>query len=324
MKNLKNILFAALLIFLFVEVLIIFPRKLEHQEDQAPAPVADASAGQPQQRIAGLHLVETQQGHRDWEVFSTEAEGGQTSAAWELKKVRVLFYIKEKVGFTVTGDQGTIDGKSRDLRIKGNVVTTSENGYTFKTPSISYSSKTRTIVSPEQVSMTGPKDQMGDGFVMQGRDMVVLVDDSRMTINDQVKGSKKFKDGKVFQIQSQKAEFSGKSHQALFSGGVDMKYAELRLQGPTAVFQYKGQSSMISSIEIQGGVKVSDDDKVATAQTVNLDLLKNIFTFRGKPKVVQNNDEISGEEIVFLDGGKKVRVEQAPQPNKTNGTDIKK
>jgi LPS export ABC transporter protein LptC/lipopolysaccharide transport protein LptA len=324
MKNLKNIVFAALLVFLFVEVLIIFPRHLEHKEDPTATDAkATADAGQPQQKMTGIHLVEAQQGHRDWEIFATAAEGTQGTAAWELQKVRALFYIKDKVGFTVTGDQGTIDGKSKDLRIKGNVVTSSENGYTFKTPSIAYSAKTRTIRSPEQLSMTGPKDQMGEGFVITGNDMVVLVDQSKMIINANVKGSKKFNDGKAFQIRSEKAEFSGKSHQASFTGGVEMKYGELQLHGPAAVFQYKGTTSTISAIEIEGGVKVVDADKVATAQTVNLDLLKNIFTFRGKPKVVQNNDEIAGEEIVFLEGGKKVRVKQAEQPSPTHGTDSK-
>jgi LPS export ABC transporter protein LptC/lipopolysaccharide transport protein LptA len=320
MKNVKNALFVALLIFLFVEVLIIFPRNLEHKQEQEQTPVASnpADSSQPEQKMGGIHLVEAQQGRRDWELFSLAAEGRQGTAAWELKKVRVLFYNKEKVGFTVTGDTGTIDGKSRDLKIKGNVVTTSENGYTFKTPSISYSSKARRIVSPETVSMLGPKDQMGDGFILQGNDMLVTVDDSRMTINANVKGSKKFKDGKLFQIQSQKAEFSGTSHQATFLGGVQIKYAELNLQGPKAVFQYKGSTSSISSIQIQGGVKVTDVDKVATADMVNLDLLQNIFTFKGKPKVVQNNDEISGEEIVFLEGGKKVKVEQAKPANGKN------
>lgn len=313
MKNIKNLLFVALLVFLFVEVLIIFPRSLEKKaaEETTAATQEATDPAQPEQKMAGIHLVEAQQGRRDWELFSQAAEGRQGTAAWELKNVRVLFYNKEKVGFTVTGDTGTIDGKSKDLKIKGNVVTSSENGYVFKTPSIAYSSKARRIVSPEKVSMAGPKDQMGDGFLLEGNNMLVLVDESLMKINADVKGSKKFKDGKLFQIQSRQAEFSGKSHQATFSGGVHVKFAELNLEGPKAVFQYKGSTSSISGIQIQGGVRVTDEDKVATAEMVNLDLLKNIFTFRGKPKVVQNNDEISGEEIVFLEGGKKVKVEQA-------------
>ncbi|HEY8270790.1 MAG TPA: LPS export ABC transporter periplasmic protein LptC [Pseudobdellovibrionaceae bacterium] len=310
MKNLKNILFVILLVFLFIEVLIIFPNRLEHKEEEAPVASTPLHSTQPEQKMKGVHLVETHQGHRDWELFSAAAEGYQGKSAWELKNVKVLFYNKEKVSFTVTGDLGSIDGKSKDLRIKGNVVTQSENGYTFKTSAIFYNSQKRQILSPEKVTMQGPKDEMGDGFVLEGANMLVLVDDSQMTINQNVRGSKKFKDGKDFFITSDKADFSGQSHQAKFSGNVEMKYANLHLKGPAAVFQYKGNTALINYIQMQGGVRVNDIDKVATADTVNLDLFKNIFTFRGNPKVIQNNDELSGDEIIFLDGGKKVKVEK--------------
>lgn len=324
MKNLRNILFIILLIGLFVEVLIIFPNKLEHQEkDNAPIELShndkddkdkdkeekDKPKPAPAQKAKGIHLVETQQGSRDWELFSESAEGNE-SASWELKNVRVLFYNKEKLGFTVTGERGSIDGKSKDLHIRGNVVTKSENGYVFKTQSIFYNAKKRQIQSPEKVNMQGPKDEMGDGFVLDGANMLVLVDDNRMTINQNVRGSKKFKDGKEFFIQSDRADFSGQSRQAKFVGNVELKYATLRMQGPAAIFQYKGKTDLINYIQMQGGVRVNDVDKVATADTVNLDLLQNIFTFRGKPKVIQNSDELTGDEIIFLDGGKKVKVEK--------------
>ncbi|MBS1971219.1 MAG: LPS export ABC transporter periplasmic protein LptC [Bdellovibrionales bacterium] len=324
--NLKNTLFVILLVALFVEVLVIFPNRLEHKKDDAPIELTrDENAEDKDkdknkepdkskivsasQKAKGVHLVETQLGSRDWELFSETAEGDQASS-WELRNVRVLFYNKEKLSFTVTGDRGSIDGKSKDLHIRGNVVTKSENGYIFKTPSIFYNAKKRQIQSPEKVNMQGPKDEMGDGFVLDGVNMLVLVDENRMTMTQNVRGSKKFKDGKEFFIVSDKADFSGQSRQAKFTGNVEVKYDNLRMQGPAAIFQYKGKTDLINYIQMQGGVRVNDMDKVATAETVNLDLFKNIFTFRGKPKVIQNNDELSGEEIIFLDGGKKVKVEK--------------
>lgn len=310
MKSFKNILFVGLLVFLFVEVLVVFPKKLEHQEDETTTPVEETDTSQPEQKMNGVHLVETQQGHRDWELFSEAAEGSQGTGAWELNKVKVVFFSKDKVSFTVTGDHGSIDGKSKDLKIRGNVVTRSENGYVFKTPSASYDSKKREIVSPEKVTMLGPKDEMGEGFVLNGRDMKVLVDENQMFINEEVRGDKKFKDGKKFHISSNKADFSGKSREAKFTGNVDMTYDSLRMQGPVATFLYNGNTDLVHYVQIQGGVKVSDENKVATSDTLNLDVSQNMFTFLGHPKVLQNNDELSGEEIIFLDGGKKVKVEK--------------
>ena len=190
MKNIKNLLFIALLVFLVVEVLIIFPSKLEHEDDKAvrarveeqerrfkeQGGVPEQTATQMDQRMGGVHLVESQSGSRDWELFANSAEGSQAAGTWKLHQVKVLFYNKEKVEFTVTGDTGTIDAKSKDLNVIGHVTTRSENGYTFETPSIYYSSLKRQIQSPEQVTMKGPKDESGQGILLQGRKMLVLVD----------------------------------------------------------------------------------------------------------------------------------------------------
>ena len=89
-----------------------------------------------------------------------------------------------------------------------------------------------------------------------------------------------------------------------------MSYDGMRLEGPEASFLYGSGADMLSSVAIKGGVKVSDADKFATAETVNLDLLANKYIFKGRPKIIQNNDELSGEEIIFLEGGKKVKIER--------------
>jgi LPS export ABC transporter protein LptC len=312
---------------LFVEVLIVFPKKLEHDDDakvqarvelqekrkkeleeQGKDPKEKQSTAE--QKMGGVHLVESQKGQRDWELFSESAEGSQGSGNWKLKKVRVFFYNKEKVEFTATGDEGTIDSNSKDLNIKGNVVTRSENGYVFKTPGISYSAVKRLIESPEDVYMEGPRDKTGAGMVLKGRSMQVLVDQSKMLIKEKVTATKPMNDGKRFEVVADGAEFSGKSNLARFLGSVRMNYDGMRLEGPEASFLYDKGANLLSSISVLGGVKVSDADKFATADVVNLDLLANKYVFKGKPKVIQNNDELSGEEIIFLEGGKKVKVER--------------
>lgn len=330
MAKFKNIIFVTLLVLLFVEVLIIFPSRLETdkevyvpmtKEERAEADRATAArlaeqenrnpnTPMAEQRMQGVHLVESQKGMRDWELISDAAEGSQGAGTWKIKKVQVFFYNKEKVDFTVTGDEGTIDEKSKDLQIVGNVVTKSTNGYVFKTPSISYSSLSRQIVSPEQVVMTGPPDKTGGGLSLVGNRMTVSVDQSKMIIHDDVTARKDLKDGKKFEVSADSAEFSGKDHEARFLGEVRVAYDNMRLEGPEASFLYKTGADILSSVAVKGGVKVSDVDKYATSESVNLDLLSNKYTFRGRPRVIQNNDELSGEEIIFLDGGKRVKVEK--------------
>lgn len=331
MAHFKNLFFILLLVVLFVEVLIVFPSRLEHEDDadvrariEAQAKAAkekeerikrgekvEEPSTLANQKVKGMHLVESQQGSRDWELFAAAAEGNQGAGTWNLRNVKVLFYNKEKVEFTVTGDQGIIDSKSKDLSVIGNVVTRSENGYVFKTPSIFYSAKARQIESPEEVFMSGPKDEGLAGIDVKGRHMKVLVDQSKMFIQDKVSAQKPEKDGKKIEIAADGAEFSGKSREAKFLGAVRISYDNMKLEGPEASFLYQTGANILSSVNLRGGVRVTDTDKVATSETVNLDLLEKKYTFQGSPKVIQNNDELTGEKIIFFDGGKKVKVERA-------------
>lgn len=325
MGKYKNIIFLILLGALFVEILIIFPARLEHEDEaevrarvekQEKEQMLAEKQGSPapsslaEQKMGGVHLVESQSGTRDWELFAESAEGSQGEGTWRLKKVRVFFYNKEKVEFTVTGDQGAIDSKSKDLSVLGNVVTRSENGYIFQTPSIFYSSINRRIVSPQSVQMQGPRDSTGAGLFLKGASMKVLVDESKMIIERSVTAQKPMKEGKTFDIAADGAEFSGRNREARFLGAVRMTYDNMRLEGPEASFLYGSGVDILRSVLIKGGVKVSDVDKFATSESVSLDLLANKYTFKGRPKVIQNNDELAGEEIIFLEGGKKVKVER--------------
>ena len=72
MAKYKNYIFVALVLFLAVEILIIFPQKLEqlneleHQNTQAGLQTSDDGADQ---KMQGAHLVISREGRRDWELF---------------------------------------------------------------------------------------------------------------------------------------------------------------------------------------------------------------------------------------------------------------
>ncbi|MBX2988795.1 MAG: LPS export ABC transporter periplasmic protein LptC [Bdellovibrionaceae bacterium] len=314
MQKFRNIIFIALLGLLFAEVLIVFPAHVGRQKDaSAPATPSDeaemTAPGATEQKMRGVHLVESQKGSRDWELFAQAAEGNQGKGTWNLQNMRVLFYNRDKVEFTVTGQDGSIDMKTKDMRVRGDVVTTSANGYTFRTQEVEYSSQNRKIISPSAVLMTGPKDRDGEGMKVRGRRMIVDVESSRMTIPESVTAEKAISRGRFVKLASQAVEFSGRNKTARFSGNVVMEYDRMKVEGPEASFLSAGSDNFLSNVQFSGGIKVSDLDKFATSENLNLDLLANRFVFTGKPKVYQNNDELSGEQIIFLDGGKKVKVE---------------
>lgn len=307
MPRWKNLLFFSLLILLFVEILIVFPNQLEKKSTEKPP---EAPPAVPLQKMGGVHLVESQKGSRDWELFAEKAFGTPEQGSWKLDKVRVQYYNNEHMDFTVVGDTGETEGKTKNMKIMGHVVTESANGYVFKTETVLYEAMGRKISSPGKIKMTGPKDSEGSGLSLTGEKMTVLVDENLMKIDQKVFAQKQLKDQKILMIKSDQAQFSGKSNEAWFFQNVQIRYGELTISGPEAHFIYNPGSQFLDSIQVRGGVKVIGQDKVATSENLNIDLTKNLFRFLGRPKVVQNEDELTGEEIVFLDGGKQVKVQK--------------
>lgn len=305
----KNAIFVSILVFLFIEILIIFPQHLESFESDAVSKEKIKDPNEAEQRASGIHLVESQKGTNDWELFAKDAEGNQGNESWLLKTVKVNFYNKNEIHFVVTGESGKIDMKSKGMQITGHVKITSMNGYLFESDEVLYDANKRQILSRGPIAMQGPKDEQGEGLKVNGSQMIVEIDQSRMLVKEQIKASKKMKDDKKFNLSSVTAEFSGKNHEAKFLTDVVINYGETKIEGPAAAFIYEKKKSTLKNIIFSGGVRVSNEDKYAISDVMNLDIEANKFTFSGHPRVYQNNDELSGQQIVFLDGGKKVKVE---------------
>jgi LPS export ABC transporter protein LptC len=152
MSNWRKIAFSLLLVFLLFEILVIFPGRLEKNDDiEEQQKKLSKLSGTPEQVMKQINLVEAQHGHRDWELFAEVAEGTQEKAMWELKKVRVLFYTNEKSSsIRSRADRGQIDGKSKNMTIEGDVVTKSANGYEYRAEQVYYLAAERKIRTPAE------------------------------------------------------------------------------------------------------------------------------------------------------------------------------
>lgn len=309
MQGWKNKIFIVLLAVLFIQVLILFPNQIEKNSKEKALPAQELK-DLPQQKMEGVHLVESQKGTRDWELFAEKAEGAEGDASWKLKKVKVHYFSGDQISFIVTGLSGSIDSKSKDMKISGQVVTRSANGYVFKTQEVNYVAEKRLITSPSEIEMIGPSDTQGEGFNFKGNKMNLQVDESLMVIEGQVVGRRKMKNGKNLDLKSSRAEFYGKNDEAHFDGQVEINYGGILIKGPSARFAYNEMSRFINSIKVDGGITVTGENKLATSEKLSIDLEKNLFRFTGRPKLIQNEDELMGDEILFIDGGKKVKVQK--------------
>ncbi|MCB0369740.1 MAG: hypothetical protein KDD45_09955, partial [Bdellovibrionales bacterium] len=77
MRNIRRLLFLLLLIFIIIEVIFIFPKKLETSATAADDNSLIQEKEKAEQKMDGVHLVEAQKGNRDWELFAEKARGYQ-------------------------------------------------------------------------------------------------------------------------------------------------------------------------------------------------------------------------------------------------------
>lgn len=304
-KLLAGLLFAALM----VEVVIFSPKEISSPEDiKSKSSQSDTE----EQYMRGASLVETSEGRKEWELKADEAKGSKEKGFMALKTVNAKFFSKDDSSFfIVTGERGSVWLNTKDMEVQGNVVVTSSNGHIFKTNSVHYKSEAKALRTSDPVTMVGPKDLNGDRLNLEGRGMFASIEDGFIDIQEDVRVRKTLEDGRQVLIRSSKARFSSKSKIASFKDDVTVDMASTRITGPEAHFEYDSKSETLTSMQVEGGVRISDVDKWATAKKVNMSFTKDRFVLNGAPRLVQNNDELRGDEIVFLDGGKTVQVRRA-------------
>ncbi len=312
-----QIALSAAFLLLLIQVVLVAPSQIRDIKDAeqkaslwASPPTVNTNS-EVDQSMNGMHMIETHDGKKEWELWADKARSLKAKEILELEAVKAVFFSESGVTFTVTGKTGRVETKTKNLRVDGDVVTRSSNGYTYKTQTVEYDSATRRILGPGTVEMIGPRDVNAASLYLTGIGLDASLDESTMEVQREVRASKVMDNGKTAHIKSHRARFNAKDRVALFYGDVILDVENMRITGPEAKFEYDGGADQLKSVLFTGGAKVSDIDKWATAQNVKVDFDRNRFIFRGSPRLVQNNDELRGEEIIFLDGGKRVQVQGA-------------
>lgn len=328
MKNrIVQIVLGLAMLGLMIQIVLIAPSQIRDAEKKAAEQnaasestslggsdsdgVMGANNGKPDQIVKGMRMIETQEGRKEWELQSDKATRDLAKSLLNLENVKAVFFSDSGVTFTVTGDRGLVKEKSKNLHVEGNVITRSSNGYIFKTESIDYNSEQRLLTGPSHVDMVGPADANGAKMHLTGEGIRASLAKSSMEVLSDVKSEKPLEKNRQAFIRSHRALFSGRDKTANFYGNVVLDIDSMRVTGPEAHFAYDSKTDMVRTAYFKGGARVSDAQKWATAENVNMDFTSNRFVFRGNPRVVQNNDELRGQEIVFIDGGKKVQVQGA-------------
>ncbi len=317
MNRRNSFILGLLFAILVVEIIILAPKEAGVSGDEAVGPAeardsaengADRAA---QHTMQGVSSIGSKGDAKEWELDAVRAVRMTENEDWVIENVKVKFFGENGVTYTVTGKRGDVDVKKNNIRISGDVVTRSSNNYTFKTEAVDYDSSKRRLVTPHDIEMIGPREGNGTRLRLTGTDLVADMNTNEISVARNVRAKKSIKDGKLAAIASERAVFSGRANAAKFYGDVVIDVDTLRITGPKAQFLYKPDGDTIDSVTVDGGVKVTDVDKWATSRKVSVHFEDERFVFNGAPRVVQSGDELIGEEIVFLKGGREVRVSNA-------------
>lgn len=290
-----------------IEILIISPDDLGGVSEAWQSQMGTLSQ-EADQVMHGVHLVETAEGSREWELWADRALSFKGKGSWNVEKVRVVFFSDQGIEFRVTGDRGSIKIDSKDMLIEGNVVTQTSNDYLFYTDAMVYNSALRELTSEHDVKILGPRDKNRFRMELTGTGMLTDVKKSDMFVRKNVNGNRPLEGERMLKIRSNEAKMNGYSREVVFYGQVVMDVDAQTITGPVASLKYDRNQSDLKTIEFVGGVRVSDENKWAVSDRLTIFVPEKKLVLEGSPRVVQNNDEIQGDVIVFLNGGKQIQV----------------
>ena len=110
----------------------------------------------PDAKITGFHLVETKSGAKLWEIW------GDLVEVFEKEGLARVMKISKQVTVTLYSDQGkltsrsdkaTLNMRTKDVRLEGNVTATSEQGSSLQTQLLDWSAEDRRLSTPSPVTL---------------------------------------------------------------------------------------------------------------------------------------------------------------------------
>ena len=121
-----------------------------------PAPSVRQRDSSPDARISGFHLVETKGGIKLWEIWGDLAEVYEKEGIARVTKVSnqvtVTLYSHEGK-LTSRSDKATLNMRTKDVRLEGNVSAASEQGSSLQTQSLDWSAENRRLFTRSAVTL---------------------------------------------------------------------------------------------------------------------------------------------------------------------------
>ncbi len=103
-----------------------------------------------------IHYVETKGERTEWELWAKSAQYFLDDDYTHLRDLTVTFYPEEGRTVTLRGENGSMKGK-KEIKVWGNVVVNSSDGYRVLTDSLRYDEDRRQISTSDPVIIEGKR-----------------------------------------------------------------------------------------------------------------------------------------------------------------------
>lgn len=179
MKKIKYILLAAAsLTFILVMVALVRNSLIPHDskllENLPPQGV--------NMQIDNIHYEQTNQhAFKEWELDAQSAQYFKDENKIVLKSIVVTFFSNEGKVYKLTAEHGELYTDSKDVKVSGDVVAVTDEGYRIQADSFQYNADERKIFTNDDVTLSSEK------LVMKGKGMVVDLNKEKLYILKEVR-----------------------------------------------------------------------------------------------------------------------------------------
>jgi LPS export ABC transporter protein LptC len=132
-------------------------------------------------RIKEVDLEEVTKGVR-WRLRAEQALSYEQAGRTNLKNLTVRVFQKDR-SWTILGDEGDLDQKTKNVEVRKNVVITSSDGLRMDTSVIRWDADAQRLWTDEPVTLSR------DGSVVQGTAFDMTTDDENATVAGRVRAT---------------------------------------------------------------------------------------------------------------------------------------
>ncbi len=268
-------------------------------------------SGHPDIEITNFAMVEATGAKRSMELNAKTAKIYQEERLTHLQSLQSKVWSGRGAIYSIKADSSVLDNLEQDFVTDGKTSISTPDAYIFETSNIKYTASKKMITGEDKVVLS-PISKLsiaGQKFYLEGVGLNMNLNNDKLSILDKVKAEQDNKSTKKLKITSKAFTFDTYNSNGVFSGNVDVRHPEYKMQGQTLSLNFRpsasGEQKTLQNMYLEQGKKNKVKAIIGTT------------TFRSKGFRVTflengdlNKSEALGSAEATLEGGISIKAEK--------------